>query len=206
MTIELINIGKRFKKNWIFRGVNLFFTLGSSYAITGANGSGKSTLLKIIAGFDNYNFGNILCIVNEKKIEKNDFCYLVSFCAPYQELIREMTLVEFILFHQKMTHTFDYTHMIETVGLKGNENKLLNDFSSGMLQRLKLGITFYSNKLVLLFDEPCTNLDDSGKEIFKSLFNKYKTQKLIILASNEHDEISLCNKIIDIALYKSVVS
>ena len=50
MIIELSNVGKRFNRDWIFRGVNYRFETGNAYAITGANGSGKSTLLQSIAG------------------------------------------------------------------------------------------------------------------------------------------------------------
>ena len=50
MTISLINTGKRFNRDWIFRHLNFQFSTGTAYAITGPNGSGKSTLLQVIAG------------------------------------------------------------------------------------------------------------------------------------------------------------
>ena len=50
MVISLINTGKRFNKEWIFRKCDYTFQSGTSYAITGPNGSGKSTLLNLIFG------------------------------------------------------------------------------------------------------------------------------------------------------------
>jgi ABC-type cobalamin/Fe3+-siderophores transport system ATPase subunit len=50
MKITLIDAGKRFNRDWIFRHLNYEFTQEHSYAITGPNGSGKSTLLQAIAG------------------------------------------------------------------------------------------------------------------------------------------------------------
>ena len=50
MNITLKNIGRRFNKEWIFRGINYQFEQGQSYAVLGPNGSGKSTLLSILLG------------------------------------------------------------------------------------------------------------------------------------------------------------
>jgi ABC-type cobalamin/Fe3+-siderophores transport system ATPase subunit len=50
MKITLIDAGKRFNRDWIFRRLSYEFSPEHSYAITGPNGSGKSTLLQTIAG------------------------------------------------------------------------------------------------------------------------------------------------------------
>ena len=50
MKISLINAGKRFNRDWIFRNIHQEFISGLAYAITGPNGSGKSTLLQVIGG------------------------------------------------------------------------------------------------------------------------------------------------------------
>src|SRR5258707_14360904 len=50
MRITLIDAGKRFNREWIFRHLHYEFSGAHSYAITGPNGSGKSTLLQAIAG------------------------------------------------------------------------------------------------------------------------------------------------------------
>ncbi len=59
MQIQLINTGKRFNREWIFRNCNYTFSAGTSYAITGPNGSGKSTLLQTIAGAINASEGSV---------------------------------------------------------------------------------------------------------------------------------------------------
>jgi ABC-type multidrug transport system ATPase subunit len=107
MTITLTNAGKRFNREWIFRGMNYDFTAPKKYAITGSNGSGKSTLLQVIAGSLTFNEGAIT--LKSGKQETNDgkqepvnndhhFQY-ISIAAPYLELVEEMTANEMLDFH-----------------------------------------------------------------------------------------------------------
>ena len=201
MQIVLENISKRFKRNWVFRGVTNNFVSGKSYALVGSNGSGKSTLLKIIAGFEHATLGEITYSTPDP-VHKSDFSNYFTFCSPYQELIREMKLMEFLDFHQKMTEQIDTKTLLQTVNLAGNEDKLLDNFSSGMIQRLKLGITFFTSRPIILLDEPTSTLDISGKEIFKNLFQEHQQEKLIIMASNEENEFSLCDHLMPIEDFK----
>ncbi|MEB0248660.1 ATP-binding cassette domain-containing protein, partial [Mucilaginibacter sp. 5B2] len=50
MNITLQNIGRRFNREWIFRGIDYTFENAAKYAVLGANGSGKSTLLQVLNG------------------------------------------------------------------------------------------------------------------------------------------------------------
>lgn len=101
MTISLVELGKRFNYDWIFRHVNYQFERNSVYAITGSNGSGKSTFLQIVGGVLFHNEGSITYTNQEgNQIPDETIFQLVSFCAPYLELIEEMTGLEFLNFHQ----------------------------------------------------------------------------------------------------------
>ena len=204
MKIQVENISKRFKKEWIFKSLSYTFSIGKTYALTGSNGSGKSTLIKILSAQDHANSGTISYLLEDKKVPIYDFNNHYTFCAPYQELILEMKLSEFLNFHLSMAKEhFSIPELLEIVNLTGNENKVLNNFSSGMIQRLKLGICFFSNRPVLFLDEPTSNLDEAGKAVFKSLINKNKQDKLIIMASNEPFEIDLCDEQLAVVDFKS---
>ena len=48
MNITLENIGRRFNRDWIFRGIDYTFEANNTYAILGPNGSGK---VNAAAGF-----------------------------------------------------------------------------------------------------------------------------------------------------------
>lgn len=205
MKIIAEKLEKKFRKECIFSDFSFNFESGNAYAITGPNGSGKSSLLKIISFYSLHTKG-LLSLIDESNSAVNpDLAYkYISFAAPYVQIIEEFTLSELISFATT-------THLINTsVGLKEFENfielspakeKLLNQYSSGMRQKIKLGLAMLSQRPILLLDEPCTNLDRNAKDWF---FKKMELQKekLIILASNESEEINFCQQQIQIERYK----
>ncbi|HVZ98310.1 MAG TPA: ATP-binding cassette domain-containing protein [Chitinophagaceae bacterium] len=205
MKIELTGLGKRFNKTWIFRNLSFQFTTPNQYAITGPNGSGKSTLLQIIAGTSTYNEGSVdykneETIIHHEHIFKN-----ISLAAPYLELVEEMTLTEFFLFHRNMKGWIDDKtdeDIISHLGLQQSSHKQLRYFSSGMKQRVKLAQAIFSNVPVIFLDEPATNLDEDGVSLYRSLIRDYCSTRLIIISSNDKIEYDFCDGKIDMMNYK----
>jgi ABC-type multidrug transport system ATPase subunit len=203
--ITLHNVGKRFNKEWIFRKFNYHFQLGKSYAITGSNGSGKSTLLQIIAGSLTHNEGSIEFNKNNQIILQEQHYKHIAFASPYLELIEEMTATEMLTFHQKFKPFIlnkSTIQILEMVSLQNAAQKEIRNFSSGMKQRLKLAQAFFSDVPVLLLDEPTTNLDAEGIALYQSLINNYTKNKLVIVCSNDKQEYSFCDEVIEMGLYK----
>lgn len=199
MKISLENVSKKYNKEYIFKNVNFQFIKGEKYAIKGSNGSGKSTLLKLISGFITPTSGKVL--YENKSIEEvyNQF----AFCTPYQELIEEMTLSELLVFHQsfkKFIPEVDINFIINLLNF--DKTKIIKDYSSGMKQRVKLALAFFSDVPVLLLDEPSTNLDTKGVDWYLNLVENYTQNRTLIVASNIEREYSFCNFFLEIEQYK----
>ena len=205
MNILLNNTGKRFNREWIFRKLNYQFLQGKSYAITGSNGSGKSTLLQIIAGATLHSEGTIeYQSAQSDKIAAAENAYKqIAIAAPYLDLVEELTATEFLTFHNNFKpFTTGFADMLLAVGLQKAADKQIRYYSSGMKQRLKLAQAFFSETSVLLLDEPTTNLDEEGIEVYKNLWAKNTTNRLVIVSSNDKTEYENCNAVIKIGDYK----
>lgn len=205
MKILLTDAGKRFNRDWIFRHLSTEFNTGNAYAITGPNGSGKSTLLQLLAGALQQNEGQCLWYNGNAALKIEEVHQQVSLCAPYLELIEEMTLTEFLEFHSRFKSfidNFSTTQIISLMGLEHAAGKQIRYFSSGMKQRVKLAQCIFSNTSLVLLDEPCTNLDTAGIALYKNLVAQYCTYRLVIVSSNDPVEYSFCNKIIAMSDYK----
>lgn len=203
MKISLENISKRFQKHRIFKDISYSFTTPGSYAILGANGSGKSTLLRIIAGMQNPSAGKVLYDNNTISADKI-FSY-ISFTAPGQEIVEELTLHEFLTFHfsfKKTLSGLSIAEIIKIIGIDAFVHKPIGDYSSGMKQRVKLAQAIFADTPILLLDEPCTNLDQQGVEQYTSWIEKYTKDRLVIVASNDVREYFFCRETIAIENYK----
>lgn len=205
MQISLSDSGKRFNREWIFRNLNYQFIAGKSYAITGPNGSGKSTLLQVIAGSIAASEGTITYQLGGKMIEPEKVFRQVSIAAPYEEVVEEMTLTEFLEFHRKFKPLLDgfrVPEIIDSVGLSGASAKQIRYFSSGMKQRVKLAQAFFSDTPCLLLDEPCTNLDFEGIAMYQRLVNDFAANRLVLVSSNDPQEYGFCQEQLSILAFK----
>lgn len=193
--ISLSDAGKRFNRDWIFRHVNYQFETGKSYAITGPNGSGKSTLLQALGGSLMLNEGNVHYTINSSPCSMESIYRQVSFCAPYLELIEEMTLREFLQFHngfKSFLPGVTTESIIRAVGLEKAVNKQIRYYSSGMKQRVKLAQCIFSDTAIVLLDEPCTNLDAAGVRLYNELIAQFCQKRMVIVSSNDHHEYEFC--------------
>lgn len=199
--VQLHGVGKKFNKDWIFKNISVDFHSGNNYAVLGHNGSGKSTLLQVIAGNILPTSGEVLFIFNEKKIEEETSYQYISFCAPYIQLIEEMTLTEMIDFHRQFKKLPDID-IVEALQLKHTAHKEIRQFSSGMKQRVKLGLSILTQSHLLILDEPLTNLDDKGKEWYYNIIQQFASNKIVLVGSNRQDEYAFCKHQIKIEDYK----
>ncbi|WP_153797754.1 ABC transporter ATP-binding protein [Foetidibacter luteolus] len=218
MQVILNNTGKRFNRDWIFRNLSYSFKAGKAYAITGPNGSGKSTLLQVLAGSMGASEGAIewqaangeWAMGNEQgktpAIAHEEVHKHISIVAPYLELIEEMTVTEFLQFHQTFKPFISgvgIKHIIEIIGLEKAADKQIRYYSSGMKQRVKLAQAIFAEAPILLLDEPCTNLDATGYELYHNLVKNYAPDKLVIVSSNDINEYNFCEERISIMDYKA---
>lgn len=206
MEIQLDNVAKKFNKEWIFRNVSLNLSQKDSVAIIGPNGSGKSTLLQVIAGSLLQTSGNIVYLHNEHHIEPEHIYKYLSLVAPALSLPEDFTLREFIAFHFKFKRIkdgCDINDLPAIFQLEKANDKYIKNFSTGMKQRLKLGIAFYADSPILLLDEPATNLDISGFDWYLEEIKKVLKEKMILVCSNRKDEYEFCDKYINILEYKN---
>jgi ABC-type multidrug transport system ATPase subunit len=200
--ISLTQAGKRFNKDWIFTHLDFNFNQGQHYAIIGNNGSGKSTLLQIIAGYGTLTKGKLAWDGHDDTTIFQD----ISFAAPYLELVEEFTTLEQFNFHTQfkpLQKQLNVQSIIELIGLKKATNKQIRYFSSGMKQRLKLALAIFSDSPILLLDEPCSNLDKEGYELYSHLIQQYALHKLIIVGSNDTSEYKFCSQHLNLMDYKS---
>lgn len=205
MRIELEQVAKRYRREWILRKVNLTIEAGRRYAIEGPNGSGKSTLLRMISGHLTPSKGKIRHSLPGQLIDIDQVYRHLSYAAPYIELIEELTLAEALRFHrrfQPFLPGLDDPSILDLLSLPGSSSKLIRHFSSGMKQRLKLALAVCSDTALLLLDEPTTNLDQQGIDWYLSLIDRFAGGRTVVVASNVAVDFGFCEERVGVLSFK----
>lgn len=195
------NLEKKFGQKTVFSGLSIE-TNTSVLGIAGVNGSGKSTLLKCLAGLQKPTSGTFTWKINGSDIDRSDLRKKLGFAAPYVQLYEELTVrenLEFIENVRSMNRNLSISDLLEPLGAKPLLNHHFGELSTGQQQRIKLAAATIHTPDILLLDEPGSNLDKAGKEIIHSLVETYKqSDRMVVIASNQRDELDLCNEIIEL--------
>lgn len=206
VSIVADQLSKRFNREWIFKQLSFHFKAGNKYVITGPNGSGKSTLLQVLSGHTPPSGGSIRYeIADGKYIAVEEIYRSLSVAAPYMDLIDEFTLMEQLQFHfelKKIRNHFSIANVLEIMYLENARDKFLSNFSTGMKQRVKLALAFYSDAPLVILDEPGTNLDSQAFAWYLIELNKLPSDCTVLIASNNPMEYPQNCQILNISDFK----
>ena len=157
ITVELINVGRKYEGRWVFRGKNGLFSTGI-HNITGPNGCGKSTLLQIIAGVTPTSEGEVK--VTYLGTTLSSYEKKVAMVAPY------IVPIEGLYVGEIASHSLDtgfrsekVEEMLKKIALYPYRLRKYSALSTGMQRRLSLACALYSDRPLVLLDEPFSHLD-----------------------------------------------
>lgn len=197
---------KVYDRKIIFQNVSLSLSPPETLAITGANGSGKSTLLKILAAQAAATSGAVRYALDGATLAPEQTRPHIGFVSPYLNFYDELSGIENVsfalrakgmaVFKNELDELFDYFRLSEA------KTKRVKAYSSGMIQRLRFIQAFASKPKFLFLDEPTATLDDDGKFLFWNKLNSLVSQTIIVIASNDHDEIARCATALCIEAFK----
>ena len=186
MQISIHHLGKRFENKFVFKGLSREIQSGERLGVVGRNGSGKSTLIQIISGYLPASEGTV-----KYNGEMNESIWKeIAWVSPALGLYESYTLkehLEFVFSLRNPLASLSVEAMMEEMELAAHANKQIRFFSSGMKQRVKLGIGFFSDSKLLLLDEPCAHLDRHAEEWYAKLFLKYAGNRTVLIASNANE-------------------
>jgi len=200
MDIHLENISKRYKQDWVIKDFSFKFLSNHIYGIQGINGSGKSTLLKILSGSLSPSLGKIHYQDEQERFDINQIYKHVAYAAAEDELVEELTIEELLSHASKFAKlSISSAQFISEYAFDKHRNKLIGEYSSGMKQRLKLGLVISSKKQIKLFDEPTSYLDDNNKSLFyQQLQRSIEPNQLICIASNAVEDFAFCQQVVSL--------
>jgi putative ABC transport system ATP-binding protein len=174
---------------YALKGIDFSIQKGEFTAIVGPSGSGKTTILHLAALLDRPSSGRILLFgTDSKEISNKEASRIrnkkIGFVFQTFNLIPVLTVYENIeypalLYPDNKLSRDRIMELIESVGLKGHENKFPSQLSGGQRQRVAIARALVNNPEIVFADEPTANLDhETGEQIItlmEELNKKYGT-------------------------------
>lgn len=200
MTIEIVNVTKKYGSKEIFTDLNLTFEAGKSYALIGGSGSGKSTLLNIIGRLEKIDSGKVL--VDKQDIwkikERTYFKNTIGYVFQNYSLIENKTVYDNLKLLNKDKEII--SEILEKVGLSRDYLKhKIYELSGGQAQRVAIARMLMKPRKIILADEPTGALDSEiGNEIINLLLSEAAKNNYVIIATHDPAVYSKVDVIIDI--------
>ncbi len=152
--------------------------------LLGPNGAGKSTIIKCIAGLLKFD-GNILINGSENKSlqAKRDLGYIPEIPALY-DMLTVWEHMEFIARAYSLQNWKERAEdLLTRFELDDKKNKLGNELSKGMQQKVSICCGLLPEPKVIMFDEPLVGLDPHAIKELKKLFLELRNRGASILIS-----------------------
>lgn len=200
MTIEIVNVTKKYGSKEIFTDLNLTFEAGKSYALIGGSGSGKSTLLNIIGRLEKIDSGKVLVDKQDiwKTKERTYFKNTIGYVFQNYSLIENKTVYDNLKLLNKDKKII--SEILEKVGLSTDYLKhKIYELSGGQAQRVAIARMLMKPRKIILADEPTGALDSEiGNEIINLLLSEATKNNYVIIATHDPAVYSKVDVIVDI--------
>src|SRR5271167_3816995 len=189
--IHLQGVNRFYGSHQALKDVSLDLTPGM-IGLLGPNGAGKSTLLKILMGLLPPTSGTGSVLGHDLLKAGSPLRRAIGYMPEADALVPGMRGADYValageLYGMPRRQALRRAHEVLTyLGLEEARYRRLEEYSTGMKQRLKLGQTLVHDPPVLLLDEPTSGMDPAGREGMLDLLVTLGTEhgKSILLSTH----------------------
>lgn len=189
--VEFRGLSKSFGPVQAVEGVSFRVETGRVVGLLGRNGAGKTTLLRSLLGLIKPTEGEAL-LWGKHYSETTDAPHRVGamvdgmVAVPGATGRREISLWAAALGLPKSR----VEEVLNLVELAGDADRPVSAYSTGMRQRLGLGVALLASPQLLVLDEPANGLDPEGVRWLRRLVRKYAEDgRSVLLCSHQLAEV-----------------
>lgn len=198
--IKLKNIKKNYDDIQALKGISFNIMEGEMFGLVGPDGAGKTTTIRLLCGLiqpsDGYAevFGKDL--IKEKTNIQKEIGYLSQKFSLYGDLTIDENIEFFSDLHGVKDYQFRRNELLEFTKLTEFRNRLTDNLSGGMKQKLALVCTLIHKPRIIFLDEPTTGVDPVSRRDFWKIISDLLNEGITILVSTPYlDEAERCNRV-----------
>lgn len=202
--LSVEGVGKKKDDLHILKDITFNQNSFQHLAIAGETGSGKSTLLKIIAGLIQPDEGRVS--LNGEKVKGPDDQLVpghkgVGYLSQHFELRNNYWVHEVLEYANKLSDE-DAAEIFHVCQIDHVLNRRTTELSGGEKQRIATARLLINDPMLLLLDEPYSNLDMIHKQVMKKLIGDISEKLKISLILVSHDPVDILSWADDLIILK----
>lgn len=199
--IDFQNVVKRYGKVEALRDVSFSVNRGEMFGLIGPDGAGKTTAIRAICGLLHIDAGSIRVLGQDPVKQHRQVTGSVGYLSQRFSLYGDLSIDENIAFFAEIHGVSDYharrDRLLEMTQLTRFRDRLADQLSGGMKQKLALACTLVHEPQVIVLDEPTTGVDPVSRREFWKLLSQFLAQGITILMSTPYlDEAERCSRIV----------
>jgi len=185
--------------------VDLEVDHGQIFGLVGPDGAGKSTVLKILSGLSRPDQGTCRILGHDVLSDPESIRGLVGFMPQGLGLVLsgKLSVRQNIEFFADLYHVDPSlierrkAQLLAVTNLSEFQDRLANQLSGGMQQKLALCCTLIHHPRMLILDEPTTGVDPvSRRDLWTILYDLVMEEKITVLIATSYlDEAERCHRI-----------
>lgn len=198
--INIQNLKKTYGSIEAVKGISLQIQKAEMFGLVGPDGAGKTTTIRILCGLLNPGSGSIQLtgkdIVKEKKSVQKSIGYLSQKFSLYGDLTVDENIEFFADIHNVKSYHARRDELLEFTRLTNFRDRLADNLSGGMKQKLALACALIHKPEILFLDEPTTGVDPvSRRDFWKILSQLIKEGMTIFMTTPYLDEAERCTRV-----------
>lgn len=198
--INITNLHKSFENIKALNGISLSIDKGEMFGLVGPDGAGKTTTIKILCGLFDFDKGDISLLNLNIREHRNNIQESIGYLSQKFSLYRDLTVDENIEFFAEIHNVSNYINrrdeLLEFTRLTKFRDRLAENLSGGMKQKLALACSLIHKPKILFLDEPTTGVDPVSRRDFWKILSNLRSDGITIIMSTPYlDEAERCTRV-----------
>ncbi|MCF7804009.1 MAG: ABC transporter ATP-binding protein [Candidatus Marinimicrobia bacterium] len=172
---------------------------GEILGFLGPSGAGKSTTQSVLIGILKRYAGSVQVLGQELSNISPDFYEQVGVAFEFPNFYSKFTAMENLDYFAALykDNTANPGELLEMVGLSGDANTRVGNFSKGMKMRLNFCRAFLNNPKLVFLDEPTAGLDPVNARKIRDIVLKKRDEGVTVFLTthNMHVADELCDRV-----------
>ena len=200
LAINIEDLHKSYDDVKAVQGVSYNIRKGEMFGLVGPDGAGKTTTIRMLCGLAKPDSGSATLLDMDIVKDKNKIKDLIGYLSQRFSLYGDLTIDENIEFFAEIHNVKNYENrrneLLEFTRLTPFRDRLADNLSGGMKQKLALACSLIHKPQILFLDEPTTGVDPvSRRDFWKILSNLLKEGITIFMSTPYLDEAERCSRV-----------